>query len=213
MRLYLLIAAILLFFPCSSSSETLLVAGFESGDLSGWEAKEFKGKTDYSIAYVEARKVLVAKSSASASAMLRRIEVDLEKTPWLNWTWRIDDTLGTLNERSKGGDDYSARVYVVISGGIFFWKTRALNYVWSSNQPVGSYWPNAYASNAVMLALQSGRKERGKWIFEKRNVRDDLKRLLGEDLRHIDAVAIMTDTDDGGGKAVAYYGDIYFTSE
>ena len=213
MRSYLLIAAVLLSFPYSSSSETLLVAAFESGDLSGWESKEFKGRTEYSIAYVDARKVLLAKSSASASAMLRRIEVDLEKTPWLNWTWRIDDTLGTLNERSKGGDDYPARVYVVISGGLFFWKTRALNYVWSSNQPVGTYWPNAYTSNAVMLALQSGRKEAGKWIPEKRNVRADLKRLLGEELSQIDAVAIMTDTDDGGGKVAAYYGDIYFTSE
>jgi len=213
MRLYLLIAAILLVFPWTSSSETLLVGGFESGDLSGWEVKEFKGKTDYSIAYVEARKVLVAKSSAAASAMLRKIEVDLEKTPWLNWTWRIDDTLGPLNERTREGDDYPARVYVVISGGMFFWKTRALNYVWSNNQPVGSSWPNAYTSNAVMLALQSGRKHRGKWISEKRNVRDDLKRLLGGDSARIDAVAIMTDTDNGGGKVVAYYGDIYFTSE
>lgn len=213
MRLYLLIAAILLVVPCSSSSETLVVAGFESGDLSGWEVKEFKGKTDYRIAYVEARKILAAKSSSSASAMLRKIEVDLEKTPWLNWTWRIEDTLGPINERSKEGDDYPARVYVVISGGMFFWKTRALNYVWSNHQPVGSSWPNAYTSNAVMFALQSGRKERGKWIQEKRNVRDDLKKLLGDDPGHIDAVAIMTDTDNAGGEAIAYYGDIYFTSE
>ncbi|MDT8318601.1 MAG: DUF3047 domain-containing protein [bacterium] len=213
MKLYLLIAVILLLFPWTGSSETLLVAEFESGDLSGWEVKEFKGKTDYSVAYVEARKVLHAKSSASASAMLKRIEVDLEKTPWLNWTWRIDDTLGPLNELSKEGDDYPARVYVVISGGLFFWKTRALNYVWSNNQPVGNSWPNAYTSNAVMLALQSGRKNRGKWIFEKRNVRDDLRKLLGEDYGRIDAVAIMTDTDNGGGEASAYYGDMYFTSE
>ena len=158
MRLYLLIAAVLIVFPCESSSETIMVADFESGELSGWEVKEFKGKTDYSIAHVEAGKVLVAKSSASASAMLRKIEVDLEKTPWLNWAWRIEDTLGPLNELSREGDDYPARLYVVISGGIFFWKTRALNYVWSNNQPVGSSWSNAYTSNAVMLALQSGRK-------------------------------------------------------
>ena len=213
MRLYLLIATVLLVFSCESGSESLMVASFESGDLSGWEEKEFKGKTDYSIAYVEARKVLVAKSSASASAMFREIEIDLEKTPWLNWTWRIEDTLGAIDEKSKEGDDYPARVYVVISGGIFFWKTRALNYVWSNNQPVGSYWPNAYTSNAVMLAVESGRKNLGKWLYNKRNVREDLRKLFGKEIRYIDAVAIMTDTDNAGGKAESYYGDIYFTKE
>ena len=213
MRLYLLIAAVLLVFSCESTSESLMVASFESGDLSGWEVKEFKGKTDYSIAYVEARKVLVAKSSASASAMFREIEIDLEKTPWLNWTWRIEDTLGAIDEKSKEGDDYPARVYVVISGGIFFWKTRALNYVWSNNQPVGSSWPNAYTSNAVMLAVESGRKNLGMWLYNKRNVREDLRKLFGKKIRYIDAVAIMTDTDNAGGKAESYYGDIYFTQE
>lgn len=213
MRLYLLIAVVLLSFSSESSSQPLMVGSFESGDLSGWEVKEFKGNTDYSIAYVEARKVLVAKSSASASAMFREIEVDLEKTPWLNWTWRVENTLGAINEKSKGGDDYPARLYVVISGGIFFWKTRALNYVWSNNQPVGSSWPNAFTSNALMLAVESGSKNTGKWLYNKRNVRDDLKKLFGKEIRYIDAVAIMTDTDNAGGKAESYYGDIYFSEE
>ena len=213
MRLSLLIAALLLAISSWSYSGTLLVGGFEAGDLSGWETKEFKGKTDYKFVYVEARKALLADSNSSASAMLKKIEVDLEKTPWLNWTWRIEDTLGALNEQTRDGDDYPARVYVVISGGLFFWKTRALNYVWSNNQPAGSSWPNAFTSNAVMLALESGKKDSGKWIYEKRNVRDDLKKFLGEEPGKIDAVAIMTDTDNSGGRAVAYYGDIYFTSE
>ena len=209
----MLVAAILLALPCESGSETVMVASFDSGDLSGWEVKEFKGGTDYSIAYVEARKVLVAKSSASASAMLRKIEVDLEKTPWLNWTWRAENILHGLNERSKGGDDYPARVYVIISGGLFFWKTLALNYVWSNNQPVGSFWPNAYTSNAVMFAVESGSKNLGKWLHNKRNVRDDIRKFFGKKIRYIDAVAIMTDTDNAGGRAETYYGDIYFTQE
>ena len=213
MRLYLLIAIVFFVFTSDSSSEALMVANFESGELAGWKEKEFKGNTDYTIVYVGARKALLAKSSASASAMFREIEIDLEKTPWLNWTWRAENILHGLNERSKEGDDYPARVYVIISGGLFFWKTFALNYVWSNNQPVGSSWPNAYESNALMLAVESGRKNLGKWLHNKRNVRDDIRKLFGKEIRYIDAVAIMTDTDNAGGRAETYYGDIYFSQE
>ncbi len=118
------------------------------------------------------------------------------------------------NERTKDGDDYSARVYVVVSGGVFFWRTRAINYVWSSNQPVGTSWPNAFTDNALMLAVRSGKSnDVGRWVQERRNVREDLRQLLGKEITQIDAVAVMTDSDNTQQSTSATYGDIYFSSE
>jgi hypothetical protein len=102
---------------------------------------------------------------------------------------------------------------VVISGGLFFWRTRALNYVWSGSQPVGSTWPNAFTGNAVMVAIRSGDQGLKQWQHERVNLREDLKRYLDKDYTHIDAVAIMTDTDNSGREATAYYGEIYFSDE
>jgi hypothetical protein len=139
------------------------------------------------------------------------VDVDLNQTPFLNWSWRVKNVFTGNVERSKAGDDYPARIYVVVSGGLFFWKSKAINYVWSSNQPVGSEWPNAYTGNAIMIAVRAGDKQLGQWVSERRNVREDLKRVFGDDLPHIDVVAVMVDGDNTGQAATSYFGDIFFS--
>jgi hypothetical protein len=130
----------------------------------------------------------------------------------MNWRWRIENHLGAVNEQAKSGDDYAARVYVVVSGGLAFWRTRAINYVWASASPKGKIWPNAFAGDhAMMITLRSSSDQTGVWYIEKRNILVDLKQQFGEDMGYIDAVAIMTDTDNAHGKVTAYYGDIYFS--
>lgn len=198
----------------AAEAPRVAVGEFSLGRLAGWENKSFQGETRYSLAELEGRKVLRAESHGTASGLVRRITVDLAKTPYLHWSWRVENTLGQLDERSKAGDDYPARLYVVVSGGLLFWRTRSIDYVWASAAAIGSHWPNAFAGDSVrMLALQSGTAEAGRWHDEKRNVRDDLKAYSGEDIRQIDAVALMTDTDNSGRQALAYYGDIYFAAE
>ncbi len=197
---------------CAAAALRVDVGEFSKGLLTGWQTKAFKGQTDYRLTTLDGHTVLKAVSAAQASGLYREISVDLNRTPFLNWSWRIDQTLGPLNEKTKGGDDYPARVYVIVSGGIAFWRTRSVNYVWASSIPQGRRWPNAYAGAAVqMIALRSGDREAGTWVQEKRNVREDLKNFFGEAINRIDAVALMSDTDNSGGRAVAYYGDIYFT--
>lgn len=180
-------------------------------DLSAWESWDFSGVTRYSRVELDGRTVLEAVSDSAASGLYRKIYVDLEKTPVLHWSWRVDNTLGDIDETSKGGDDYPARVYAIASHPVFFWKTYALSYVWSSAQPEGTAWPNAYTDNARVIAVRSGSPGLRRWHGERRNVREDFQRLFGRDVRYIDAVAVMTDTDDTGGRAEAYYGDIWFS--
>ncbi len=194
--------------------ERVDVGNFSSGILDGWEEKVFKGKTHYQLVSENLKKVLRADSQAGASGLVREIKIDLNKTPILNWSWRVDNQLKNLNERLKSGDDYAARIYIVVSGGFAFWKTRSLNYVWASKIPVGSHWPNAFAKdNVIMIAQQSGPAGVGQWHHQQRNIQADLKRYFGEEIDSIDAVAIMTDTDNSGQKATAWYGDIFFTSK
>ena len=167
--------------------------------------------TGYRLVTQDGRQVLEAASKGAASGLVREIRVDLEKLPYLNWSWRVDDVLTGIDERTKAGDDYPARVYVIVSGGIAFWRTRTLIYVWSSRQPAGSTWENAFTSNARVMALRSG-KGTG-WVTERRDVRADFKTCFNDDITFIDAVAIMTDTDNSQQEATAWYGDIFFSSE
>ena len=197
----------------SGSTGAESVEVLRDGDAAGWEEKVFSGKTRYETVRQDGRTVLRATSRGTASGLYRRLRVDLEKTPILNWTWRVDATLGDVDERTRAGDDYSARVYVVRSHPVFLWRTRAVNYVWASARAEGETWPNAYTDSARHVAVRSGDEQAGQWVGERRDVRADFRTLFGEDVRSIDAVAIMTDTDDTGGAAVAYYADITFTNE
>jgi hypothetical protein len=192
--------------------EKLMIGSFSSGSLDHWEPKEFKGQSVYQLVELAGTRALKAESTDSASGLFKEQRIDLQKTPVMNWSWRIENRLGNFNEQAKSGDDYAARVYVVVSGGLTFWRTRAINYVWASSSPTGKIWPNAFAGDhAIMIALRSSSDQTGTWYTEKRNILADLKQQFGEDIRYIDAVAIMSDTDNAHGKVTAYYGDIYFS--
>lgn len=210
-----LLFGIILCLPMTAwaTDERIDIARFSQGDMTGWQTKIFSGETHYSLEKIKGHVALRAISNAAASGRYREIDIDLSNTPILNWSWMVNNTLPNVNERTRAGDDYAARVYVVFSGGMAFWRTRAINYVWSSNQPINSHWPSAYTNNVRMIAVESGQKRLGEWISEQRNVRADYQRLFGEEPGKLNAVAIMTDTDNSAAAATAWYGDIWFGVE
>jgi hypothetical protein len=201
--------------PALAGAESIPIAQFSAGTLHGWEEKAFEGKTQYSLVRDDdlAKTVLKAESHSGASGLFREQKIDLNKTPYLNWSWKTSSHFANINENEKSGDDFVARIYVVVDGGYFFWKTIALNYVWSSSHQTGEKWDNPFTSNATMYAVDSGIKNLGKWQHFKRNVKEDLKTIAGKDTQYIDAIAIMTDTDNSKQSATTYFGDIFFTSE
>lgn len=201
-----------LLLPIACAAATVTVGDFADG-LEGWQRKSFQGETNYQLVTVDGEQVLKATSKASASGLYREMTIDLIRTPWLHWRWKIAGTLNGVDETTKAGDDYSARVYVVFSGGLAFWDTRTLVYVWASEQPRGSHWPNAFTDNARVIAVRSGDEKAGRWLTEARNVRADYRQLFGEEIDTADAVAIMTDTDNSGQSAVAWYDDLYFSDQ
>jgi len=208
--------ALLLIFSVATHAEekNIYLGDFSKGKLDNWVNKAFSGKTQYSIvndSEDKTKSVLKAVSDNAASGLFVKKKIDLNKTPYLHWSWKTDKLYTNLNESEKQGDDFVARIYIVVDGGIFFWKTQALNYVWSSSFQQGHSWPNPFTTNATMFAVESGEKKLGKWLYYSRNVQQDLKKLIGKEVRYIDAVAVMTDSDNAGQQATTYYGDIYFS--
>ena len=213
---YLLIGILTVLTPSSDAEpDRIFIGKFSEKHINGWDSKKFQGDTAYSFSILDGQVVLKADSHKAASGLVKEIRIDLEKTPFLNWRWRIKNKLaGTFDEKQKTGDDYAARVYVVKSGGIFVWNTKALNYVWAKHSARNDTWPNAFAeNNAVMTALRSSEARVNVWQTEKRNIKNDFKQFFGKDIRYIDAVALMTDTDNTKNKVTSYYGDIYFSSD
>lgn len=198
-----------------AAGERIDIGSFSKGSLTGWESKEFSGKSEYKIVQQGNRKVLTGKSNGGASVIGFRKRIDLTKTPFLNWSWKVDTALPPLKEATKAGDDFSARVYVIIDGGVFIWRTRALNYVWSSNpNKTGQKWNNPFQpKNARMLAVRDSRNGPGQWLTEKQDVAADFKNLFGFTPKFIDGIAVMTDADNSKGTAAASFGDIYFSGK
>ncbi len=188
----------------------LKIGFFSEMDLAGWKEKSFNGNTEYKIRSVDGYKFLQASADMSASALYKRVKIDLNKTPILNWSWMINERLPVLTEEVKNGDDYSARVYVIVKRGLAPWKSNALNYVWSSRTSKNA-WPNAFTSKAIMIPLRYQKDFENEWHSEKVNVKEDFKKYFGLDVDHIDGVAIMTDTDNSRLSASASYGDIDFS--
>jgi hypothetical protein len=192
-------------------ADTIAVSLFATEGLSGWERKSFKGETGYSLVREGGSTVVKARSSAAASGLFKKVQLDPSQYRYLRWKWKVAEPLAGGAEKTKAGDDYSARVYVVFPG-IFFWQTKAINYVWASRLPKEESFPNPYTRNAMMVVVESGPEKAAVWITEQRDILADYRRLFGGEPRQIGAIAVMTDTDNTGAEALAWYGDITISS-
>lgn len=185
------------------------IADWRGGIPDEWQSQVFDGKTRYRMIEEGDEPFVQADARDSASCLYREIEIDVERTPWLQWSWRVDELPEIQSsERTKAGDDYAARIYVVRKGWLGSWTAEAVDYVWSRHEPVGARWPNAFTSNAVMWSVDQGRERIGQWVRHTRNMREDWRAAFGEDLGRLDGVAIMTDSDNSDSRARARFGSI-----
>jgi hypothetical protein len=185
----------------------IIIDDFANGIRGAWESKSFKGTTQYTWMKEGDRAFVRAISKAAASGLYYRIEYDTQQYPYLTWQWKIDNIIASGDALQKSGDDYAARIFVVFPS-FFFWNTRAINYIWANNLTKEEAIPEPSSENSIMISVQSGRVETGKWIAETRNVYEDYKRIFGREPPKAGAIAIMTDTDNTGEIASASYGPI-----
>ncbi len=190
----------------------LPVSSFTTEGLAGWEPQKFKSVTEYRIIKENGRSVVKAVSNASASGLVKKIRFSPATYRYLRWSWKVAHTVRDGDEKTRAGDDYAARVYVLFPG-TFFWQMKAINYIWANKLVKGESVPNAYTANAKMIAVESGNEKAGQWLMEERDLRADYLALFGTEPPEAAAVAIMTDTDNTGGTAEAWYGEIVLSSE
>jgi len=208
---FILMCLLLPIAGAAADPPTLVVDAFEGGLGPQWQAKSFKGQTDYRVVSDNGNQVLMAVSRGTASGLVRKIDLDPQVYPILTWRWKVAGTIPQGDERSKAGDDYAARVYVIFPHW-FFAKTRTLNYIWANRLPAGEFLDNAYTGNAVMIAVRSGPGQAGQWVSERRDIVADFRRAFGEDPPRVGAIAVMTDTDNTGAAATGWFDDLAFRS-
>ena len=205
-----------LIFLGSAHAETVKVFEFTEEELSVLEIRKVRGadnKTSYTVGSNENGNYLKAVADNAASGLGKEIKIDLNKTPFINITWKIEKDLSGIVENSKKGHDYAARVFVVKKTGSTALSNRAVNYVFSSNNPINDYWSSPYTKKSIDYVLATTKKNLNEWVTVKANVKEHFKILHNLDVDLINGVAIMTDTDNSKLKAISYYQNIYFSSE
>ena len=190
------------------------VFDFTKFELSELQVRKVRGadnKTIYSIGKNESGNFLKAVADNAASGLGKEVKINLNKTPFINITWKIEKDLAGIKEDTKKGHDFAARVFAVKKTGATPLSNRAINYVFSSNNDVGSNWPSPYTKKSIDNVLASTQNNLNEWITVKANVKEDFKRFHNLDVNELDGLAIMSDTDNSKMTAVAYYQNIFFS--
>ena len=197
-------------------ADEIRVFNFTETELSELEVRKVRGadnKTIYTVGSNDNGNFLKAIANNGASGLGKEVKIDLNKTPFINISWKIEKDLSGIKEDTKKGHDFAARVFAVKKTGATPLSNRAINYVFSSNNEIGKNWSSPYTKKSVDNVLASTKDNLNEWVTVKANVKEDFKKFHNLDINELDGLAIMSDTDNSKMKAIAYYQNIYFSSK
>tara|TARA_Y100000746_G_C15398179_1_gene405214 strand:+ start:517 stop:1167 length:651 start_codon:yes stop_codon:yes gene_type:complete len=212
--IYFFISILLLFN--FSYAENVKVFEFTEKELLELKVRKVRGadnQTIYTVGSNENGNFYKAVADNAASGLGKEIKIDLNKTPFINITWKIEQDLKGIKEDTKKGHDFAARVFAVKKTGATPLSNRAINYVFSSNSEIGKSSPSPYTKKSIDNVLATTTEYINKWVTVKANVKSDFKKFHDLDVNEIDGIAIMTDTDNSKLKAISFYQNIFFSSE
>jgi hypothetical protein len=209
--LFLLLISFL--FSDIALTEKINVFNFTQDEFETLKVKKVKGKTTWNLGSNEKGNFIKAVAEGTGSGLGKEIQIDISKNPFINITWKVEKNLSGINENSKKGHDFAARVFVIKKTGSTALSNRAISYVFSSNNNVDDNWPSPYTKKSIDYVLSTTKEYLNTWVTVKANVKEDFKKLHGLDIKNISGVAIMTDTDNSKLKAISYYQNIYFSSK
>jgi len=198
------------------NAKEVRVFEFTNQELKSLKVKKVRGadnKTIYTVGSNENGNFLKANSENAASGLGKEIKIDLNVTPFINITWKVEKDLKGIKENTKKGHDYAGRVFVIKKTGATPLSNRAVNYVFSSNNIIGENWPSPYTKKSIDNILSTTKDKLNEWVTVKANVKEDFKKFHDLDVNELNGIAIMTDTDNSKMRAVTYYQNIYFSSE
>ena len=216
MKLFFKILFSLILAVNTLSADEVKVFDFTETELTELQVRKVRGadnKTVYSIGTNENGNYLKSVANNAASGLGKEIKIDLNKTPFINITWKIEKDLSGIKENTKKGHDFAARVFVIKKTGATPLSNRAINYVFSSNNEIGLSWPSPYTKKSIDNVLASTKDSLNEWITVKANVKEDFKRFHDLDVNELDGLAIMSDTDNSKMNSIAYFQNIYFSAQ
>ncbi len=204
----------ILIFPLEAKE--VKIFEFTSQELEVLKVRKVRGadnKTIYSVGINENGNYLKAEAENAASGLGKEIKINLNVTPFINITWKVEKDLKGIKENTKKGHDFAGRVFVIKKTGATPLSNRAVNYVFSSNNKIGENWTSPYTKKSIDSVLSTTKDKFNEWVTVKANVKEDFKKFHYLDVNELDGVAIMTDTDNSKMKAVIYYQNIYFSDQ
>ena len=197
-------------------AEQIHVFEFTDQELKTLKVRKVRGadnKTNYIIGSNENGNYLKADANNAASGLGKEIKINLNLTPIINITWKVEKNLDGIKEDTKKGHDFAGRVFVIKKTGATPLSNRAVNYVFSSNNNIGENWRSPYTKKSIDNVLSTTKEKLNEWVTVKANVKDDFKKFHDLDVNELDGVAIMTDTDNSKMRAIIYYQNIYFSDQ
>jgi len=210
---FLIILLVSLLFSNIALAEKVIVFNFTEDEFKTLKVKKVKGETTWYLGSNENGNFIKAEAEGKGSGLGKEVKIDLLKTPFINITWKVEKDLSGIDEKTKKGHDYAARVFVIKKTGSTMLSNRAINYVFSSNQSVDENWRSPYTKKSVDYVLSTTKDNLDKWVTVKANVKDHFKKFHDLDLVDLTGVAIMMDTDNSKLKAISYFQNIYFSAE
>ena len=213
-----IIFTIVVFFVSQvySLSDNIIAFKFDEKELSSLDKRKpfgVKVETIYTVEKNENGNYLKAIADKGASGIGKKIIINLNKTPFINITWKIEKDIKDREENTKNGHDFAARVFVIKKTGATALSNRAMSYVYSTNMNVGDNWKSPFTKKSTDLVLSTTKENFNEWISVKSNVKEDFKKFHNLELDEIDGIAIMTDADNSNSKAISYYQNIYFSAD
>ena len=194
-------------------AEKVTVFDFTEDEFKTLQVKKVKGETTWRLGSNEKGNFIKAEAEGKGSGLGKEVKIDLSKTPFINITWKVEKDLSGIDEKTKKGHDYAARVFVIKKTGSTMLSNRAINYVFSSNQNVDENWRSPYTKKSVDYVLATTKENLDTWVTVKANVKDHFKKFHDLDVVDLTGVAIMMDTDNSRLKAISYFQNIYFSTE
>lgn len=199
-----------------SFSSEIRIFEFTEKELSELQVRKVRGadnETIYTVGSNEKGNFYKAVADNAASGLGKEVKIDLNKTPFINITWKIEKDLPGIKENTKKGHDFAARVFAVKKTGATPLSNRAINYVFSSNNQVGFNSPSPYTKKSIDNVLATTKENLNEWVTVKANVKEDFMKFHDLDVNELDGLAIMSDTDNSKMKAIAFYQNIYFSAK
>lgn len=194
-----------------------------------WEHRTFKNRapTDYRGTQHQGRPALHAHSRSGSSLMRHRLQWPGDRIGTLHFSWFIEALEPAFDLTDRDTEDAVARVILTFDGdrSRLSARDRALSelallvtgeplpyatlmYVWDHQHPEGTVLKHPASSRIRLLVVRSGADGLGRWQDIDRDVRADFEHMFGETPATLTGIGLMTDANNTGLTAQAWFGPV-----